>query len=350
MEKDWVDFRAVKEAVSMQMVLDHYRVQLRKVNATTLRGKCPLPTHSSKKDAGTFAANTEKNVWACQSDSCVKARGGRKGGNVLDFVAVMESCTVRDAALKLAEWFGITSPVPGATPKEPPKSDSPGQAPAKAKPDLVAGEEKAGAGESPALGGVNAALKFQLKGVDPNHPYLAKRGIKRETAEAFGVGFFPGKGSMAGRVVVPIHNEKGELVAYAGRSVDATEPKYKLPAGFHKAGVLFNLNRVLALKARRVVVVEGFFDAMKVHQAGFRAVVALMGSSVSREQEQLLQENFSQVVLMLDGDEAGQQGTAEILPRLARRVFVRVVDLADGKQPDMLSSAEISSILGPVMV
>ena len=67
---------------------------------------------------------------------------------------------------------------------------------------------------------------------------------KKYPQNDFGIGYFPGKGSMSGRVVIPIHNERGELVAYAGRAIDQTEPKYKLPAGFKKSAVLFNLHRV----------------------------------------------------------------------------------------------------------
>jgi DNA primase len=59
--------------------------------------------------------------------------------------------------------------------------------------------------------------------LNAKHPYLRSRGIKEETAREFGVGFFSGKGSMSGRVVIPISNERGELVAYAGRSIDNTE-------------------------------------------------------------------------------------------------------------------------------
>lgn len=58
--------------------------------------------------------------------------------------------------------------------------------------------------------------------------HLTQRGIDKETAEYFGVGFFSSKGSMAGRIVIPIENEGGELVAYAGRSIDGSEPKYRL--------------------------------------------------------------------------------------------------------------------------
>ena len=72
---------------------------------------------------------------------------------------------------------------------------------------------------------------------------------------------------MHDRIVIPIHNPEGELVAYAGRSIDGSEPRYKFPAGFHKSLELFNLHRVRGEVS--VVLVEGFFDCMKVTQAGF---------------------------------------------------------------------------------
>jgi DNA primase len=180
-----------------------------------------------------------------------------------------------------------------------------------------------------------------LRGIDPNHPYLASRGLNRETLDTFGVGFFPGKGSMAGRVAIPIHNSKGELVAYAGRSIDQKEPKYKLPAGFKKMEELFNFHRADAIDSSTVVVVEGFFDAMTVHQAGFPSVVALMGCACSHSQEALLVERFERVVLMLDGDEPGREAQRAATLQLVLQCFVREATVPDGKQPDQLSADEI---------
>ena len=106
-----------------------------------------------------------------------------------------------------------------------------------------------------------------------------------------------------------------------GRAIDGEEPKYRFPAGFRKSLVLFNLHRVLKTGARTVVVVEGFFDALAVHQAGYPAVVALMGSTLSRQQGDLLTTHFDRVLLMLDGDEAGRHGAADdrVHPRGAPR-------------------------------
>src|SRR5260370_34393643 len=145
---------------------------------------------------------------------------------------------------------------------------------------------------------------------------------------------------MSGRGVIPIHNENGVLVAYVGRSIDGSEPKYKVPTGFSKSAVLFNLPRLQVVKGSDVViVVEGFFDCMKVHQAGFPNVVALMGSSMSDAQENFLHP-FTHVILLFDGDDAGRTAESTTAPRLMDRTFVKVVNLADGKQPDQLSSDE----------
>ena len=78
-------------------------------------------------------------------------------------------------------------------------------------------------------------------------------------------------------------------------------------------------------------------------QAG-HVCVALMACSLSEQQE----AHFKQVIVMLDGGEAGRNAAPEIAARLARRLWVRIVALPDGKQPDMLSAAEIEGLLGSV--
>ena len=317
--------------VSIEAVLGRYNVKLRRVNQHSIRGTCPLPSHSSDKSKESFIVQTEKNIWACQSTSCVAGRNGKKGGNILDFVSIMSGCSIRDAALKLQEWF-----VHNATPSSKVEKGSEASNTRRSQEHVNDDMENE-----------NAPLPFALKDIDHAHAYLRQRGMKEETAKTFGVGFFSGRGSMTGRIVIPIHNSTGDVVAYAGRSVDSSEPKYKLPAGFKKSAELFNLHRVLALSARdreTVILCEGFFDCMKVHQAGLPAVVSLMGSSVSNVQEKILQK-FARVIVFLDGDEAGREAAQEISFRLARKTFVRVVDLPDGKQPDQLSSGELKELL-----
>jgi DNA primase len=226
---DCASFDEIKKVVTLQLAIEHYGIQLRHVNATTLRGKCPLPSHGSEKSKESFTATLNKGVggaWACQSQSCIKSRG-RVGGNVLDFVASMERCSVRDAAIKLQTWFLVPMAGDGAgtSGKEPHAKSF---ASKERKDDLVAKKETDGQGESES----NKPLTFTLQNIDHSHPYLEERGVSLETAKKFGVGFFSGKGSMHDRIVIPIHNSKGELVAYAGRSIAGSEPRYKVPAGF----------------------------------------------------------------------------------------------------------------------
>ena len=99
-----------------------------------------------------------------------------------------------------------------------------------------------------------------------------------------------------------------------------------------------------------VVLVEGFFDCMKVTQAGFPCV-ALMGSTMSKAQENLLAQHFGHVIVMLDGDEAGKVAAQGIADRLRQIIYqVDVVSLADGVEPDQLSRDELQGFLLPLHI
>jgi DNA primase len=313
---DWVDFRLVKEIISMKDLLDHYHVNWLRQSNDELRGRCPI--HQGEEDRS-FHVNLGKNIFNCFS---CKARG-----NILDFAAAMEKCTVRKAALKLKEWFQV-------------------------------GECAASGEGTPALttivgakndiGVINPPLTFQLR-IDHHHPYGLSRGVSRETLEYFGAGYCLSKGSFAGRFIIPLHNEQGGLVGYAGRSVDNSKPKYLVPSndkGFFKSHLLFNLHRVLkeASSTDPLVVVEGFFDCMKVAQCGFHSV-ALFGSSMSEEQEALIIENFNRVVLLFDGDAAGRQGNEDCALRLSRSLWVRTASLPPDVQADQLTKKELHHTL-----
>jgi DNA primase len=321
----WVDFKVLKRVVSIEMAVAYYGLTLRRVHGPYLRGRCPLPTHASKSSLQSFIVSTEKNVWVCHSDSCVVSREGRRGGNVLDFVAAMERCSIRDAALKLQEWFSA-APVSS---------------------EQIVAATKGDETLTPAVVEENSQpLAFQLRVVDPDHPYLAQRRVDSNTAAYFGVGFYSENGSMEGRIIFPVHDETGALVAYAGRSIGETEPRYKFPARFRKSLVLFNLHRAVR-HGKAVIVVEGFFDCLSAHQAGFPCVVALMGCSLSARQEALLQQHFRQVTLMLDGDNAGRRAGTTIAARLVTKLAVRVVEIPLGTQPDQLSADQIRCLCDP---
>lgn len=184
---------------------------------------------------------------------------------------------------------------------------------------------------------VNPPLALDLR-LRREHPYLERRAVTQEAIREFGLGYCP-RGILAGRIAIPIHNPRGELVAYAGRHPKGNAPKYKFPSGFHKSVELYNLHRAKAHAIEHgLVLVEGFFDVIVLWQLGVPNAVALMGTELSAAQEELLVAHTDRVVLLLDGDEAGQSAMEELLPRLARRLFVKVVELPDGVQPDGLGS------------
>jgi DNA primase len=282
-----------------------------------LQGCCPI--HRGRRD-DSFRVHLTKNIFQCFA--C------QAHGNVVDFVAAMEPCSFREAALRLQHWFGVRASELRLYPA----------AAARQKGELVRKEE-----------GGNRPLRFALTGVEGNHPYLAQRGIDLATAAEFGVGFYPGPGLMSGRIVIPIRNLHGQLVAYAGRALDDRPPKYKLPAGFRKARELFNLQRAVASYARIAIVVEGYFDCLRVHQAGFACAVALMGSSLSAAQESGLRRHFEGIVLMLDGDAAGRAASEAIAARLSGWRSVQVARVPDGSQPDQLSPSAIRQLLAELV-
>jgi DNA primase len=306
---DWVDFKAIKRGVALESVLRHYRVELRRSGKDQYRGRCPIH-RGDGRDA--FHVNLARNVFHCFSCGA--------GGTVLDFVAAMEGCSLFDAAQRLQAMPCSSNPL----------TFSPNGK------ELVTERRK-----------VSSPLRFKLTGIDCTHPYLVERGITEKTAVEFGVGFYAGPGLMQGRLVIPIHNGDGDLVAYCGRSVDQAQPRYRVPPGFAKSEVLFNMHRAVSGGGLSVVVVEGFFDCMKVHQAGVRSVVGLMGSVLYEPQRYALLERFGEITLLLDGDPAGRKASAIIAMKLRPHRNVRVVLLPDGVQPDKLRAEDIARLLQP---
>jgi DNA primase len=305
--QNWVDFAAIKRSVALAPLLRHYQVKLRRSGRDQYRGCCPIHGGDGRE---AFHANLTKNVFHCFACGA--------GGTVLDFVAAMDGCSLREAAWKLTS-----------------------ETAARRQPTLACAKPLVTKKSKPL-----SPLGFSLRGIDSAHPYLAARGIDTVTAQEFGIGFYSGPGIFSGQLVIPIHNECGELVAYCGRAVDNIQPRYRFPAGFAKSQVLFNFHRAGAAAKSVVVVVEGFFDCLRLRQAGVRSVVALMGSALYPSQQRILLQRFQRVILMLDGDAAGRRATAEMVARLRNHCLVQAVDLPEGMQPDQMSTEQIRQILG----
>jgi DNA primase len=324
MKPGFVDFKTIKAAVTIEQVLAYHGIDWLRKTGNELRGRCPI--HSGAEGDRAFHVNVEKNIFHCFS--C-----GAKGG-VLELAAALDGVSIREAGLKLQDVF-IAHQGSG-------ERRTAGTARTGSKPAEQVKEPEV----------INPPLTFQLR-VESSHEYGLSRGLTRQTLEEFGAGMCASKGTFAGRFVIPLHDETGVLVGYAGRSVDGKEPKYLFPAsarGFHKKYLLFNLHRVVKNSDFHgpVVVVEGFFDCMKVQQAGF-ACVGILGAALSQEQEDLLCKYFPRgVVLCFDGDSAGRGATEDCIARLVRRVLLKAIYLPEGQQPDMLSSEQITELIGIV--
>lgn len=367
---DWVDFNDLKKRLSFAAVLDRYAVRLRGTGDQK-SGFCPLPDHGGggdgKKRSPSFSAHLVKKAFHCFG--C----GAR--GNPLDFACLMEGrdpddpAELRKTALELqgdllgdsgSPANGPARPVaarkaPGPT-KDTPEGENASQGDPGDGDEGTGGEEEIETDDKPRV--VNAPLDFALK-LDPAHPYLPGRGYSAETIGHFGLGFCA-KGMMKDRAVAPLHDPDGQLVAYAGRlvdddAVDADHPKWRFPGSREKGGVahefrksplLYNAHRVEA-PVRTLVVVEGMPSVWWLWQLGVKGAVAVMGSSCSPEQADLiarLTRPDGRVVLVGDGDDGGRRLAADLLPRVAARRWCRSVTLPEGKQPTDLTRDQLRDL------
>ncbi|MDB5701843.1 MAG: primase [Sphingomonadales bacterium] len=206
--------------------------------------------------------------------------------------------------------------------------------------------------------------------------YLNQRGIDAATATAFGIGFAPDsrsklKAALAsygndkliesgllisveekdpydrfrGRLMIPIRDPRGRVIAFGGRILGPGEPKYLNSPDtplFDKGRTLYNLDRAggPARKADRLIVVEGYMDAIALSQAGVEEVVAPLGTALTEFQLERLWRLVDVPLLCFDGDSAGQKAAmraaVRALPMLAPGKSLGFVLLPTGKDPDDL--------------
>ncbi len=340
----WLDFAEIRAMVTLEdVLLTMYGLGDRlKRQGKKLIGPCPIHKGDSPR---AFQADLERGVYFCFS-------GCRKGGNVIDFVVAMDGLTVREAALKLHAKFVAsheTTPAtsaknvpPAATPKatssetrlRAERSVSAERTPPPEKEPVVNEHEEA-ASDDP----VNPPLALRLE-LAHDHPHILKeRGLSLEAAKSWGIGYCR-RGMLRSMIAIPVHDEDGELVAYAGRRLkpqDIAEfGKYRFPKNFRRDLVLFNLHRARKLPPENgLILVEGFFATSTLSERGLPNVVASMGCSLSEAQADLLAEHASHVTILYDGDASGRGGADEAQKLLeTRAVATSIVRLPDGWKPE----------------
>ena len=205
--------------------------------------------------------------------------------------------------------------------------------------------------------------------------YLSRRGLAPTTIKKFGIGasldfyslpdYLTGKGykredlldsgvlgesrsgrlidALGGRLIFPIINAMDEVVAFGGRALEKTDfAKYKNTKEtllFNKSKTLYNVNLLKKLKREQpikdVIIVEGYMDTISLYQAGFKNVVASMGTSLTKDQARLVKRYSENVLISYDGDFAGQKADLRGLEILKdENLRVKVVPMPEGLDPD----------------
>jgi DNA primase len=300
-----------------------------------------------------FFVNDQKGFYHCFSSG--------KHGDIFRFLMETEGLTFPEAVERLAREAGVALPAPDRREEQRER-------------------KRASLADVVELAARYFEESFRLSGGSAARAYAEKRGLRAETLRDFRIGFAPaerdglkrhllGKGvdepsmldagliikpddgrpsydRFRNRLIIPIHDEAGRVVAFGGRAIaPEDQPKYlNSPETelFHKGMMLFNAHRAraAAYETGTVVVVEGYLDAIAVYQAGFKPVVATLGTAFTEEQVQRLWRLAAEPVICFDGDRAGMKAAHRsidrILPQLKSGFSFNFAFLPDGKDPDEL--------------
>ena len=172
--------------------------------------------------------------------------------------------------------------------------------------------------------------------------YLKHLGFSESELETSGLVKRSAKGNLYDifrhRVMVPIIDVRGAIIAFGGRVLDDSKPKYiNSPETmvYHKSRTLFALNVAKKSKSKRYILCEGYMDVISMHEAGFDTAVCACGTALTAEQAKLLSEYADEVVLSYDSDEAGQKATERSLGIMANTPMkVSVLSYQGAKDPD----------------
>lgn len=335
----------VREHYDIVDVVGRY-VQLKK-SGRNYFGLCPF--HSEKTPS--FSVSPEKQIYYCF--------GCGEGGDVIKFVMEMEQLSFVEAVRRLAEEAAIPLPRMGTF-------SDPEDGPRKRMRE--------------ALDWACRLYHHILLNTDQGRDafrYLQERGVSMETIKEFRLGYAPSSGNILlrflkrkgfseklqaeagllstsesataslryfdrfrGRVMFPIHDSQGRIIAFGGRLLGEGHPKYlnspETPL-FHKGKHLFNLHRARKAirRERQVVLFEGYMDVISAWQAGIQTGVASLGTSLSEDQARTIRLSAENAIICYDADDAGQAAADRGLEVLkGRGCNVKVAQMPPGMDPD----------------
>ena len=292
--------------------------------------KAPCPFHQEKTPS--FHVFPDRQSWRCFG-ACAT------GGDVLSFVMKAEGLEFGEALKQMAQVAGVTLPQRGQNPQN--------EAAYKINEDTRAYFQRT-------LASAQGASTRE---------YLEKRGVDKQAIEAFGVGLSPSDGEslknhliregyspeelvsagvvrvgddgvshdlFRGRLMFPIRDAHGNLVGFGARTLDGTEPKYlNSPQGpmFDKSRILYAMDRARTdVRKNGAVIVEGYMDAIAAHQAGFKNVIAQMGTALTEFQVDEIRRLTGKMTMALDQDAAGQNATLRSLDVVLQNFRTKTVN------------------------
>lgn len=335
----WLREEVLRHADIVEVVSEYLPLKKKGANYWALSPFKPEKTPS-------FAVSPSKQIFKCFASG--------KGGDVIRFIMEMEGLSYTEALHKLAQKYNI--PIP-----ESPKQ---GAVASKERQRYIALYEEATRFYQRHLAGSAAQA------------YLERRGISPEMVEAFRLGYAPSEGEaltryllqlgytesilitaglsarsegsgrlydrFRGRVIFPIQDEGGAVIAFAGRSLGDDMPKYLNSPDtpfYQKSEILYGLHqaRPALRKEARALIVEGYMDVISLHQAGFAQAVATCGTALTADHLQRLRRYTRKLTLLYDSDDAGQAAAERAaLQALTAGFFVDVATIDDAKDPDEL--------------
>ncbi|MDD2581586.1 MAG: DNA primase [Desulfuromonadaceae bacterium] len=334
--------REVAERLSIVEVVSDY-VPLRRAGGNFL-GLCPF--HAEKTPS--FNVNPAREIFHCF--------GCGAGGNAFSFIMKIEGVSFPEAVKLLARKAGIEIEERQLSTAEKKTQDEYVQF-------LLINDLTSSYYRSVLLNGQEG---------EPARRYLAGRSVEADISEAYHLGFAPDRRDglvkylknngadldtavklgivrksdsgwydlFRNRLIFPIRDARGKVIAFAGRVLDASLPKYiNSPESplYHKSSVLFGLN--MALPSIRtggsVIIVEGYFDHLALYRAGIENVVATCGTALTSTHAGLIKRHAERVYTLFDSDNAGKKATIRSMELfLEQRVPAYVISLPVGDDPD----------------
>lgn len=334
--------REVAERLSIVEVVSDY-VQLRRAGAN-YTGLCPF--HAEKTPS--FNVNPAREIFHCF--------GCGAGGNAFSFIMRIEGLSFPEAVKLMARKAGI-----------------------EIEERQLSHAEKQAQDERQAFQRINELTTGYYRSILEQKPegaiardYLEKRAATGEVAEAYRLGFAPDRSDglvqhlrsnginlesalklgvvrksergwydqFRNRLMFPIRDTKGNVIAFAGRVLDASLPKYiNSPESplYHKSSVLFGMDMALPTirTENSVIIVEGYFDHLALYRAGIRNVVATCGTALTATHTSLIKRHAAKVYMLFDSDAAGRKATVRSMELfMEQRLPAYVISLPSGEDPD----------------